>query len=164
MATLQERVAALAGRIRDQFNTIKPRLMPLAGATGSVLTKTSAADNAAAWISPPYGFAFACAGKPTAGEVFGPWVADRAFTLPNGLTTSIARAGAAFTASAVWTLKRNGTAIGTVTFSAGSVAGVLASSTSADIPIARSDVLTLTAPDPVDASGADIGFTFVGVR
>lgn len=49
MATLEQRLVAFAQRVRDQFNTIKPRLMPSGGLVGQVLKKTTAADYAADW-------------------------------------------------------------------------------------------------------------------
>ena len=168
MATLQERIAALAGRIRDQFNAIQPRLLLAGGAAGAVLTKSTAADNAVMWVSPPYGFAVPCNGKPAAGEVVGFFVADRAFTLPANLAGSIARALTAAAASAVWTLTRipagssTETAIATLTFAAN---GTLATfSTQAAINVAAGDILRLKAPASQDGTLADITFTFVGAR
>lgn len=49
MATLVQHVADFAGRVRDQFNAIKPRLVPPGGAAGQALVKGSAADYATAW-------------------------------------------------------------------------------------------------------------------
>lgn len=164
MASLTARVGLFVARVAAQFNAIKPRLAPIGGAAGAVLQKNSATDNDFSWVPREIRFGFFCQGKPTAAEVFGPFVADAAFTLPNGMSTSIANAGAAYTASGVWTLRRNGTAIGTVTFAAGSASGTVATSTSADVAVARGDRLTLTAPASVDTTGTDIGFTFVGSR
>lgn len=164
MATLADRLTAGFQRVRDQFNAIKPRLMPLGGAAGAVLSKTTAADNAVAWVSQPYGFAIPISGKPTAGEMIGPFVADRAFTIPNGFAGSISNAGAAATATSVFTLTRNGSAIGTITYAGGSAAGVLATSTNADVAVARGDRFFLVCPSTQDGTLADIGTTVVGTR
>lgn len=50
MATLVSRITDLAGRIRDKFNEINPRLTPPGGAQGHVLGKTSATDHDTAWV------------------------------------------------------------------------------------------------------------------
>ena len=49
--TLQERLEALAAAIRNKINAMMPRLMPLGGANGQVLAKTSATDFEVGWAS-----------------------------------------------------------------------------------------------------------------
>lgn len=55
MATLEARLIAVVQRIRDQFNAIKPRLIPSGGAAGQVLAKASVSDSDVQWIDPPAG-------------------------------------------------------------------------------------------------------------
>jgi hypothetical protein len=166
MATLEQRIAAGFDRLTTEIKNLRPRFLLSGGNTGDVLTKTSGIDFAVSWKAPggPYGFSFSCGGKPGAGEVFGPWVSDRAWTLKNALAGCIVQSGAAFTAAAVYTLKRNGVAIGTATFAANGTLATLATGANADIAIARGDAFTVACPATADATGADIGFTFVGVR
>lgn len=52
MATLTQRIADLAGAVRDKLNTMAPKLVPPGGTTGQVLTKTSAVSNAVSWQKP----------------------------------------------------------------------------------------------------------------
>ena len=115
-----------------------------------------------------YDLPFPCGGKPAAAEVLGPFVSPVAFTLPAGLTGSIATALTAATASATWTLKQipagstTATTVATATFAAGS--RVAAFTAASAVAVAIGDILTLTAPATQDATLADIGFTFAGVR
>lgn len=115
-----------------------------------------------------YDLPFACGGKPAAAEVFGPFVSPVAFTLPAGMTGSIATALTAATASAVWTLKQilagstTATTVATVTFAAGSRVATFTAASA--IVVAIGDILTLTAPSTQDSTLADIGFTIVGAR
>jgi len=54
--TLADRITALATGIGNYIrDSIKPRLLPSGGATGTVLGKSSATDYAVAWITPSAG-------------------------------------------------------------------------------------------------------------
>jgi hypothetical protein len=55
MASLEVRTKALAARIRTKINEIMPRLQPIGGAGGQVLTKNSAADFDSSWQTPSGG-------------------------------------------------------------------------------------------------------------
>lgn len=78
----------------------------------------------------------------------------------------IATAEVAFTAEAVFTVKLDGVAIGTATFPAGGVAPVAAVCALVDDPTTMmpGQVLTIHAPASLDATGADVGMTFLGTR
>lgn len=52
MATLEARLIAVVQRIRDQFNLIKPRLLPSGGTAGQALVKTDGSDYNAGWGTP----------------------------------------------------------------------------------------------------------------
>lgn len=47
--SLVARITSLAARVRDQFISIAPRLLPGGGSVGQVLVKTTADDYAVAW-------------------------------------------------------------------------------------------------------------------
>lgn len=51
MATLEARLSALAGAIRDKINLMMPRLVPSGGLINQVLAKSSASDYAMAWVN-----------------------------------------------------------------------------------------------------------------
>lgn len=55
MATLADRVSALATAVRDKINLMVPRLLPAGGAIGQVLTKNGAGNYAAGWQDPGAG-------------------------------------------------------------------------------------------------------------
>lgn len=81
------------------------------------------------------------------------------------LTTAKARCGAgvAATGTTTYTLKNNGAAIGTAVVTAATTTCV-ATITSSPYAVSAGDVLTLVGPASGDATAADIGFTFGGVR
>lgn len=109
---------------------------------------TTAVSNAAV----PKGMSSFVSGKPTASQVVGAGIAPYAFTI--GANTQ-AIASVAATASTVFTIKKNGTDIGTVTFSAAATAGVESMTVTS---VAAGDRLSIHAPATPDATLADISF------
>ena len=85
-----------------------------------------------------------------------------AFNLPASLTDSQFKAGVAATAETIFTLKKNGGAIGTVTFAIGGTSGSVAFT--AATAFAVGDILTCVAPAVRDGSIANLGFTIKGTR
>jgi hypothetical protein len=86
-------------------------------------------------------------------------VFSRAARLPAGVTPSRAVAGVAATGPSTFALPKNGTAIGAVQFAAGEAAASFAVALAVDF--AAGDVLAIAAPDPQDATLADIALTLV---
>ncbi len=86
---------------------------------------------------------------------------DRPFTLPVSLTGSIFSAGTASTGTVHFTVKQNGSSIGTITFTA-SATGT--PTFAAAVTFAVSDVITITGPATHDATLADVGLNFKGTR
>lgn len=127
MATLEARLTAVVQRIRDEFNTLR--------------------------ASRPRGLSSFCSGKPSASEVVGSGIAPYAITLSQANSSAIAQVAA--TASTVFTLKRNGTTIGTITFAAAATAGSISLSSTA---VTLGQVVTVHAPASADATLADIAF------
>ena len=98
-------------------------------------------------------------GKPDASSSLFRLVAPRAFSLPQNLTGSIAKAGTAATASTVFAIKKNGTQIGTMTFAAsGSTASF---SFASAVSVAIGDIIDMVAPATQDATLSDISVTLV---
>ncbi len=102
-------------------------------------------------------------GRPRDGEVWPRYVfgASGTVAFASGLSNSRASAGAASTGTAVFSLKKNGTEFGTVTFTA-SATGVLASASGASF--AAGDVFTMESPSPRDATLSDVSITLAGTR
>jgi len=118
-----------------------------------------------AWAraSAPVDLATAVMGTPSASEVLLRYVFTRAVTFPDEFAGSQASAGTAAAASTVFLVKKNGSTVGTVTFAISGTTGVFAT-TGTTVVMAAGDVLELQAPSSPDATLANIGFTFVGVR
>ena len=115
-----------------------------------------AASNSASQIYDIGGFS---QGKPDASSSLFRLVAPRAFSLPQNLTGSIAKAGTAATASTVFAIKKNGTQIGTMTFAAsGSTASF---SFASAVSVAIGDIIDMVAPATQDATLSDISVTLV---
>src|SRR5206468_2839932 len=100
----------------------------------------------------PQSIHFTYLGAPRAGAPIVRHICDDSGTLPAGLIGSVATAGTAAAATAVFDIALNGTNIATMTFPATATAG-FASSTA--VAIAQGDVLTVT-PRSTDAQLADI--------
>jgi hypothetical protein len=83
-------------------------------------------------------------------------------TFPAGLSDSQAGADAAATADAVFSIRKNDVEFATLTFAAGSAAGVFACA--ADASFVEGDVLKIVAPNPRDATLSGIAATLVGYR
>ncbi len=96
--------------------------------------------------------------KPTASATLLVFTAARAFTLPSGFTGSAARSGTAAAASSVFTINRNASSIGTITFAPTATTGTF---TGAGAAFSVGDILTIIAPSSQDATLADIGITLV---
>jgi hypothetical protein len=94
-------------------------------------------------------------GTPNSNEVVFVLKAVRTFTLPISLTESYAFAVTASTGTAVFTLLKNGSSIGSVTFTS-SATGVF--SFSSAISFALGDVFSIAAPASPDATLASIAF------
>lgn len=144
--------------------------------TGTAAAPTpSAADNStkiattayveaavAAGLSSKLGIPWTCAGKPADGGVYHIMI-PVACTIAVSLTGTTGYSGTNATATATFSLKKNGAAaFGTVAFGSGSSTPTLTSASGATF--AAGDRLTITAPTPQDSTLADVGFTLLAVR
>ena len=82
----------------------------------------------------------------------------RTSIFPSGLTASYAEAGTAATGSTIYSVKKNGTEFGTVTFAAAATTATFAAASSASF--SPGDLLSVVAPATADGTLADIGFNF----
>jgi hypothetical protein len=85
------------------------------------------------------------------------FVATRALTIPADAVGSQASAGTAATASATFTVSKNGSAVGSIAWSASGTVGAFTMASA--VALAAGDVLTITAPASADATLADIAIT-----
>jgi hypothetical protein len=108
---------------------------------------------------PAYNLTHYVAGQPAPAAVIFRHVFSRAARLPAGATLSRAVAGAAATEPSTFTLLKNGIAIGAIQFAAGEAAASF--SVAAAVDFAAGDLFAITAPDPQDATLADIALTLV---
>lgn len=102
-------------------------------------------------------------GLSNASEQVWQFYSPRAWTLPAGASGGAkAPSGSGATASATYSVTRNGTAIGTLVFGAGSTTGTV--SITSSVSVAAGDLLGLTAPATPDTTLANFAFTFAGTR
>lgn len=120
---------------------------------GSAWAKASAPVDMGTFVS----------GSPSASEVVLRYVFARSVTFADEFAGSVASAGTAATASTVFIVKKNGSTVGTVTFSASGTTGVFAT-TGTTVSFAAGDVLELQAPSSPDSTLANVSFTLAGVR
>lgn len=99
-------------------------------------------------------------GKPTANLVLQRYVFASTVTFPAGLAVSQGTAAVAATASATFTIEKNGATVGAMVFAAAATNATftMASATAFN----AGDVLTLVAPATPDATLADLAWTLVG--
>lgn len=143
--------------------------VPNGGTTGQVLTKVSDDDQDTDWVTPetssdpaeaPYDLGFQFGGVPGVSEAQN-FIAVRAWSLPASATLSKAAALVASTGTAVIDIQKNGSSVGSITFTTDD-AGTFTVATQVDF--AAGDVLSLVAPASPDATLADIFLTLAGFR
>lgn len=100
--------------------------------------------------------------KPGASAVMGRFVATEAVTFPASLTGSQGYADTAPTASAAFTVRKNGTNVGTITFAAATKTATFTAASA--ITLAAGDRLDVIAPASADATMADVSITLKGTR
>ena len=110
-------------------------------------------------VSTPYDMVVPVFGKPTAGEVIFRMKAIRSFKIPANFAGSSATAGTGATASAEFSIRRNGSQIATVTFNG--TTGTF--STQGELTVVAGDSLTIVAPASADATLADIDLSLMAI-
>lgn len=88
------------------------------------------------------------------------YVFDSAMVIPVGMVGSTAIAGTPGVGSTVFSLKKNNTSVGTMTFGAGASSAAFAMTTPTTFNVG--DVLTVVSPASPDASLADLTWAFTG--
>lgn len=111
--------------------------------------------------STPYDIGGLIDGVPAGSAIVLNHVAVRTFLFADNFAGSFATSQTAATASTVFTVKRNGSSIGTITFGAASTTGTFNTTGGAE-SFTPGQVLTVHAPALADATLADISITFFG--
>jgi len=101
-------------------------------------------------------------GKPAAGEIVHEGVFTETIGFASNFAGSRAAARVAATADAVWTILKNGVAVGTITFAAASTTGVFASS--GPVAFAPGDRIQIVAPTPRDDTLSGVFGTLTGTH
>jgi hypothetical protein len=104
-----------------------------------------------------YDIASGTVGKPANAAVIVRFIAPRSFTLPIGLTGSYVKAGVAATGAHVYTIKKNGTGVGTMDFAVAATNGTFTFTSLTSF--VTGDILTIEAPATADATLSDLYFT-----
>lgn len=110
----------------------------------------------------PYDIGGSIVGAPTDGAVLLRYPVPRAVRFLSGMSLSKGVAGTAATATAAFSIKKNGTEFATMTFAGSATTATFACATTTNF--SAGDVLTLVAPATADATLADIGFALSGLR
>jgi hypothetical protein len=143
-----------------------PQLLQIVGASPIDLTKIIPLGGGLPAVVPatsmPYDISLYVPGVFTSSQNCAEMNIVRAFTLPGGLGGSIAKLDAAPTSSAVFSIQRNGSQIGTITFGAGATTGTLAMASPAFFN--PTDTLRIVAPSSADATAAGLSLSILGSR
>lgn len=102
------------------------------------------------------------ADRPYSAEQFFKFVAYTTTIFPQNLTASRATADVAATASAVFSLQKNGVEFATITFAMGATTGTFVCA--ADTTFSAGDIFTVVAPNPRDTTLAGVALTIVVSR
>lgn len=105
----------------------------------------------------PYDIGFSVVGKPDDNATIVTFVAPRLFTITANFAGSQSKAGVAATFESVFTIRKNGAQIGTITYDSASSVGVFAGAAAS---FAVGDILTVNAPTLQDSTLANIGISF----
>jgi len=98
-------------------------------------------------------------GRPASNAIVMTFVAIRPVNFAINMGISQAVAGTAATSQTIYTLKKNGTSFGTITYASGATLATFSSTATSFI---SGDILTVVAPTPSDATLSDLGFTLTG--
>src|SRR5947207_2559706 len=137
------------------FNIFGQALQGLAG-----LTPTSYSLTGDGAIAGPAYVSGSWSGSPAPSPIIERYIFATPVNFPAGLAGSYGGAAPAATSTATFSIQRNGTAIGTMTFAAAATTAsfIMTSATS----FAAGDVLTITAPATPDATLANLAWTLSG--
>lgn len=153
---------ALAVRCGSTTVLVEAGAVQLLHTTGTTDGLVAAAPPSLVAGAVPFDIVLYLPGNPEAAERLLKLEVARAFAIPENLAGSRGHADAAATAAAVLSLRHNGTAVGTITFAAGSQDAAFA--LAGGLALLPGHRLELDAPAVQDATLAGLAFTFLGYR
>ena len=133
---------------------------PTSGAAAQPTFRALVASDLAAVVN-PYDLICSFVGKPGSGALVFLYTAVRALSFLANWSGAQGTCGTNPTATATYTVLKNGSSAGTVVIGTG---GAFTFATSGAVSLAIGDRLTITAPSPQDATLADVAFTLAGTR
>lgn len=137
------------------FNIFGQSLQDLSGLTATAYTLTgNGAAAAPSYVSGSW------PGRPGGGQVVERYIFAMPTTFPAGLLGSYGSAGTAAAAATVFTIAKNNSEIGTMSFAAGAAAATF--EMTADAGFFAGDVLTVAAPATADTTLANLAWTLTG--
>lgn len=131
--------------------------LAIVGSRGSDLVQLAASASGGL-----YDIALFVPGQPAATALVFRFVFPRAVSFPTNLAGSLGLAVTAPTGAAAFTVRRNGTNVGSIDFAAGQTTAAFTLAGGA--AFAAGDVLELVAPSPQDGTLADLSITLLGTR
>jgi hypothetical protein len=132
------------------------------GSSGAA-TLSAGVLNVPIYAGGPFDVICSLVGAPTTGQLVFLMTFVRTVNFAGNFTGSAGTVGTNPTATATYTVARNGTSIGTAVVSTGGVV-TFTTTSGATESFSSGDILTVTAPSPADATLANAAFTFAGTR
>jgi hypothetical protein len=133
--------------------------LPAAGSPGQKLVRITSTPYTTQWKDDVVRLVSFVAGQPLPGELLMQYSVVENMTLPVGLSGSVFKNGTAAAASVSYTLNKNGSSIGFVTFNGSSITVAFATA----VTFVSGDIITLVAPSILDAAQANISITLVAL-
>ena len=127
-------------------------------------TRRTTAQQIADLAAGPFDVSVYYPGLPDSGAIALRVPVARAVDFPADFSGSYASASAAATGSSVFTVNKNGSAIGEITFAAAASSGTFTTTGGLAQALAAGDVLSIVCPGSADASLADVGIVLAGTR
>lgn len=140
--------------------TQPPDELPIGGTPGMRLVKSTASPFSSEWLSDHIRLNVFVGGLPQPSELLMQYLVVDNMTLPQNLVGSVIFQGIESGTDVDYTLEKNGSLIGTISFEGPSPIAILVDFSS-NINFVPGDILTLTAPPVPDVAQQDVSFTFL---
>lgn len=103
-------------------------------------------------------------GPPTSGQTIMRFITSRTVTFPANFSNNQMKCGTAPTSNAVFNINKNGASVGQATIAAGATSATWTSTGGLSYTFNAGDICTFLAPNPQDATLADLEWVFSGTR
>jgi hypothetical protein len=129
------------------------------GAWEKIGVASTSGTGGGAPTSLPFDIAQFVNGKPLSGETLVKVIVPRNVTIPANMNGSYMKSGISATLSTVFKVTKNGSVVGTVTFSSGSTTGTISTP---EITLVAGDIIAIVSPVTVDSTLADFACVITG--